>query len=270
MKYFILFFLISCSHNLPRLVISDSKLDVLAKETFARAVTKMDGQRSPSSIDNGAEFDPQTVSQCYSDSSEEVNQALSNKLDKNKDNFWYWNSISTCYRLSGYFDQALFYLNLSQPLAKTSYEKASFLNNKAIILASNNLNPAAVDLFQQAIATHSKLLTPHYNLAMIYLSFGLTQAANQELSFLMKSNPTDPSLHKWNAFSALLDKDYKKADISFTYYFSHLSTDTEAALLWAYTKNKIDKNFNVSEILNKHLKSPDSSQKQFANLLSKN
>ncbi len=270
MKFLMLLFFISCAHKIERQIIADYNLDVLAKETFARAVLNMEGQRSPSSVESIAEFDPATVSQCYGDKHKEVTEVLSAKFDNNKDNFWYWNTISTCYRLGGNFDQALFYLNFSQSLAKSAYEKATFFNNKAIILANNNLAPAAVELFQQAIGTNAKLLTPHYNLTMIYLSFGLTQAANQELSFLMKVNPTDPTLHKWSAFSALLDKDYKKADTAFNYYFSHLSTDTEAALLWAYAKNKIDKNYNVSEILKKHLKSPDSRQKQFANLLSQN
>lgn len=266
MKFLFVFIFISCAHKVDRQVISDSKLDVLAKESMARVHLELSPQTPPNSH---AEL-TNKLSQCYLGDIEKVTAELSLDLDKQKDSFWYWNTISSCYRLGQNYQSALFYLSIAHPLAKKPYEIATYYNNKAIILAHQGLSTAAVELLKKSISIDLKLATPRFNLTMIYLSFGLTQAANTEIQFLYEENKNDPSIHKWIALSALLDKNYKKADKAFQYYFSYLKSDSDAALLWGYTKGKLNNSQQIPEILTNHLSSPDNSQKAFANLLSKN
>lgn len=155
------------------------------------------------------------LAMCHYKEYNKANEVFKKKLDKNLNNYMYWNQISTCYILQKEYTQARRFLDLAMNSAKTKKQKSIVLNNVGVILLENARFHEAKNYFKESIKLNNKSLTPRYNLSQIYLKFGLYGKANSEINYLLKQNKKDIDFLNSKAHLELMRNDYKTALVYF-------------------------------------------------------
>jgi tetratricopeptide (TPR) repeat protein len=199
------------SLNNPR-AIKEENFDGLKFESLKR----YDSNRLTTSLQKN---DPLAL--CHSGEFEKANEIFKKKLDKNLNNYKYWNQISTCYILQGKHTQAKRFLNLALGTAKTNIQKSSVINNIGVIHLKNQNYQEAKDYFKKAIELSKKSMTPRYNLAQIYLKFTFYKKAKIELTELLHSNNKDIDFLNSMAHLSLMEKKYQDS----LRYFKQIPTE---------------------------------------------
>ncbi len=262
----ITFTLYSCaSFNNPR-QIKEEQLDGLKFESLKR----YDEARLNSPAQGK---DP--LSLCHQGDFDEAYEKFKAKLDKNLNNYVYWNKISTCYILQKKYTQAKKFLDLAMSTAKTNTQKSVIINNFGVIQMENQNFHEAKGYFKKSIALDKKALTPRYNLSQIYLRFGLYKNASEEIDLLLKKNTKDVDFLNAKAHLELMQNNYKAALVYFhkipksyrgrddiatnmamTYLMLGLYDNAQAALDNADKSNSyyLAGQLNISKKLNKRLK----------------
>ena len=207
MKFLIILLLsVSCaSYKNPR-AIKEAKLDGLKYESLKR----FDAFRLDANLKLKSE-----IALCHQHNFEQAFDKFKNKLDKNLNNFTYWNQIGTCYILKKEYTKAKSFLDIAMANAKNNKQKSVVFNNLGVIYLENKNSPEAKQAFKQAIEQYPKWLTPRFNLAQIYLSFGIYQRAQRELNFLLKKNGQDVDFLNSMAHLKLMQRDFKSALVLF-------------------------------------------------------
>ena len=202
----ILSLLASCaSHKNPR-EIKEAGLDGLKYESLAR----YDSLRLGKDLKLKSE-----LALCHNANYDEAIEKFKDKLDKNLDNYLYWNQISTCYILKKEYSKAKNFLDLAMAQAKTDKQKAVIFNNLGVVYLENKNYPEAKEVFKEAVNLNKSSLTPRYNLVQIYLHFGIYGRAESELEVLLKSAPSDIDFLNSMAHLKLMKKEYKNALVYF-------------------------------------------------------
>jgi tetratricopeptide (TPR) repeat protein len=205
MKLFVLIFpilLASCaSFNNPRQIKQASfdglKFESLKRYDYTRLNPKLK-LKNP-------------LSMCHNQDFEAAHKIFKAQLDAKKDNYLYWNQISTCYILEREYNKAKNFLNLALAAAKTNTQKSIILNNMGVVQLETENFHEAKEYFKKSIELSNKALTPKFNLTQVYLKFGLYRKANDELNFLLTKNPQDIDFLNSKAYLELMQKNYKQA-----------------------------------------------------------
>lgn len=198
--------LYSCaSFQNPR-AIKEAQFDGLKFESLKR----YDGLRLDKPLKSQS-----TIAMCHKKDYNKANEIFKEKLDKNLNNYLYWNQISTCYILKKNYTQARKFLDIAISTAKTNKQKSTVLNNIGVVHLENQNYHEAKDYFKKSIELSKKSLTPRYNITQIYLKFGLYGNAQKELRLLLKQNAQDVDFLNSKAHLELMQNNFKNALVYF-------------------------------------------------------
>ncbi|MBD65355.1 MAG: hypothetical protein CME62_09115 [Halobacteriovoraceae bacterium] len=194
--------LISCSSFKNPREIKQGHLDGLKYESLKRYDAKRLGEPLKSK-------DPLAL--CHRGEFENAEKIFKEKLDKNLNNYIYWNQISTCYILKKEYNKAKNYLDLALNAAKKDEQKAVVLNNFGVVQMETKNFIEAKEYFKKSIELSKKYMTPKYNLSQIYLKHGLYGKAEDQLTELMHKNDKDIDFLNSMGHLKLMQKDYNKS-----------------------------------------------------------
>ncbi len=202
-----LFFLIaSCSSYNNMRQIKEDKYDGLRFESFNRYdLVRLDKQvklQNPVALCQRAEYN-------------DANDIFKDRLDKNLNNYDYWNQISTCYILKKEYTQAKKFLDIAMSTAKTKVHKSLILNNIGVVQLETENYQEAKDYFKKAIALNKAALSPRYNLSQVFMKFGLYNKAQEQIKTLLKRNAQDIDFLNSYAHIELMQNRYKQALVFF-------------------------------------------------------
>lgn len=124
----------------------------------------------------------------------------------------YWNQVANCHLNQGSFRKALLFYNKALEV-KPNYIPA--LNNIGVMYSRMEQDQKALVAFERANSTSKFAKTPRYNLAKMYLIYGLAEPAQPILKGLLDSSPGDIDLQNSVANTYFLMSDYSKA---FSYF----------------------------------------------------
>lgn len=159
----------------------------------------------------------------------------------------FWNQVGTCYLLQGERRKALLFYNKALSI-KRNYSPS--LNNLGVMYIYEKDYSRALVAFKRAKSAKSFSKTPRFNLANLYLNFGLYDKAIRELNVLYKVSKKDIDV-KLMLGSAYLMKNQPKQARG---YFLGLDTDfTEQArfgLNYAMTEFLLGNTERAEDIFN--------------------
>ncbi len=120
----------------------------------------------------------------------------------------FWNQVGTCFLLSGERRKALLFYNKALSI-KSNYGPS--LNNLGVMYMYERDYSRALVAFKRARKTSDFSRTPRFNLANLYLGFGLSQKAIEEATPLHNSKTEDVDLLNILATSHLMLGETKTA-----------------------------------------------------------
>lgn len=120
----------------------------------------------------------------------------------------YWNQVANCHLNSGNHRKALLFYNKA---LEVNSEYVPALNNIGVMYSRQGLDQKALVAFERA-NKHSRFSkTPRYNLARLYLTYGLAESAQPLFQALLNESPNDVDLLNATASTYFLLSDYQKA-----------------------------------------------------------
>lgn len=120
----------------------------------------------------------------------------------------YWNQIANCHLNSGNHRKALLFYNKS---LEVSSDYVPALNNIGVMYSRQGLDQKALVAFERA-NKHAKFSkTPRYNLARLYLTYGMAESAQPIFQSLLNEFPKDVDLLNATASTYFLLSDYQRA-----------------------------------------------------------
>ena len=188
--------LTSCSTQTLQNKIESSSTDVLAEESFMRFDSKRIDLADATTRDNIAK----ALLACHAKKFFKGMSLSENEMQQNKNNPFYWNALGSCYYLSENFTKALFFYNVGIEAAQTtnffdnSLALASIYNNIGLIHLEYKRFNEAFDMFIKSSTISPSLITPHFNLAQLYVEFNFDDKALLILKNLEAKNPNDIDL----------------------------------------------------------------------------
>ncbi|MFL5783414.1 MAG: tetratricopeptide repeat protein [Bacteriovoracaceae bacterium] len=120
----------------------------------------------------------------------------------------YWNQVANCHLNQGSYRKALLFYNKALEV-KADYVPA--LNNIGVMYSRMDQDQKALIAFERANKASKFAKTPRYNLAKLYLIYGLAEPALPILNGLLESSPNDVDLRNSVANVYFLMSDYNKA-----------------------------------------------------------
>lgn len=124
----------------------------------------------------------------------------------------YWNLVANCHLNQGSERKALLFYNKALEIDK---EYVPALNNIGVMYSRQGESQKALVAFERASKAGKFSKTPRYNLAKLYLSFGLADLSLPVFQGLLNESPTDIDLLNLVASSHFLQSDYGR---SMSYY----------------------------------------------------
>lgn len=197
-----LFTFVSCSSFKNPRQIKQESLDGLKFESLKR----YDAARLDQPLKSN-----NPLAMCHKGDFDDAEKIFKDKLDKNLNNYDYWNQISTCYILKKNYPKAQQFLDLALNATKTKQQKAIVMNNFGVIHMENKNYVEAKEYFKKSLEFYEDSLTPKYNLSQIYLRHGLYNKAERYITELMHKNAQDIDFLNSMAHLKLMQKDYKKS-----------------------------------------------------------
>jgi tetratricopeptide (TPR) repeat protein len=120
----------------------------------------------------------------------------------------YWNQVANCHLNSGSYRKALLFYNKA---LEVSRDYVPALNNIGVMYSRQGQDQKALIAFEKANRNSKFSKTPRYNLARIYLTYGLAEQALPLFQSLLEESPTDIDLLNAVASSHFILSDYQKA-----------------------------------------------------------
>lgn len=120
----------------------------------------------------------------------------------------YWNQVATCHLNSGNYRKALLFYNKALEV-KPDYVPA--LNNIGVMYARQGQDQKALVAFERANKQSRFSKTPRYNLARLYLTYGLAESALPLFNSLLNEAPKDVDLLNAIGSAHFILSDYQKA-----------------------------------------------------------
>jgi len=120
----------------------------------------------------------------------------------------FWNTVGTCFLIQGERRKALLFYNKALSL-KANYAPA--LNNLGVMYIYEKDYSRALVAFTRAHKTGTNKKTPRFNLANLYLSFGLYDKVISMAAPLLSTKTKDVDLLNIMATAYLMKGDYKRS-----------------------------------------------------------
>lgn len=120
----------------------------------------------------------------------------------------YWNVVANCHLNQGNFRKALLFYNKALEVSP-NYVPA--LNNIGVMYSRQDQDQKALVAFERANKRSKFSKTPRYNMAKLYLTYGMAENAQPVFESLLSGSPTDVDLLNATATSYFLMSDYNKA-----------------------------------------------------------
>lgn len=203
----LLFILVSCGHhNRQGQFLSKSADDSLSRESLSRYDKARLEQLKPQPI-------MMAYQKCYRGDIHGGLKDLQIQLESNRENPSYWNKVGSCYFLNKELNKSLIYFQYAQN--KSKGQLASVMNNIAMVYMYKGMDDDAKTALEEVRNRFPSFSTARFNLAHLYLKFGLLDKAINEFRVLYKKSNTDPEVLSGLAVSYYL-KGSKK--IALTYF----------------------------------------------------
>lgn len=151
------------------------------------------------------------VKACYEGEFDQAFDIVSAEHDRYKENPAFWNQVGTCYLLQGKKRKALLFYNKSLEF-KPGYSPA--LNNIGVMYRKDGQDQKAEVAFNRAIEKSNFAKTPRFNLAQLYLDYGLFNNAIAQLRVLERADK-DSDVFASLGSAYLMAGDYRKASSYF-------------------------------------------------------
>lgn len=120
----------------------------------------------------------------------------------------YWNQVANCHLNSGNHRKALLFYNKA---LEVSSDYVPALNNIGVMYARQGQDQKALVAFERANRESKFSKTPRYNLANMYLTYGLAGSAQPIFLSLLSESPQDADLLNATASTYFLQSDYQRA-----------------------------------------------------------
>ncbi len=150
----------------------------------------------------------------------------------------YWNQVANCHLNQGSHRKALLFYNKALEV-KPNYIPA--LNNIGVMYSRMDQDQKALVAFERANNVSKFAKTPRYNLAKMYLVYGLAEPALPILKGLLDSSPQDMDLQNSVANAYFLMSDYNQAYSYFKMIPGNFWSRPEIGLNLAVTLKKLGK-----------------------------
>jgi tetratricopeptide (TPR) repeat protein len=164
----VLFTFASCSsrQNSKSYYVKDLEWDAFSEETYTSW-----GQHR-------LESEPQIpIVQCYQGKINEALDVLKQNYTQQEKEPYYWLHVGNCYLLDKKYDKAEFYLRVALAKSKNKKLEAMILNNLGLLFFQWGQWEKGRSYLKQSISQWPKFKVPKYNLARLYLQFGLYDLA---------------------------------------------------------------------------------------------
>ena len=196
-------FITSCAHNKGIMKVDEIALDGLRFESLNRySISNLDMVKKSK----------KNIAMCHKGNYNEATEDFKATLDQNQNNPEYWNQLATCYLLNNKLSQAKFYFDLGLKTSKNNKKiKTLIYNNIGVYFMKLKMFPEALASFSTANKYSKKYLTPKYNMAQIYLKFGLYKKAKPILIKLLQKEKKDIDFLNSLAHLNLMTGKYKQA-----------------------------------------------------------
>ncbi len=182
--------LASCGTTRITSKIAKDESDVLRGESYAR-LPEVELKKLVSSknlLVSGAAM-------CALKKFNEGEKVLLSQVKTQRENPLFWNALAVCSMNSGAYQKSEFYLSLAMGLKKVGpKDQAVLKTNQGMLYLKLRHFTAAREAFEDALKKDPESNTPRFNLAHLYLKFGLLEAAYDHLSQLLAQSPKDHDL----------------------------------------------------------------------------
>jgi tetratricopeptide (TPR) repeat protein len=150
----------------------------------------------------------------------------------------YWNQIANCHLNKGSPRKALLFYNKALEVSP-GYVPA--LNNIGVLYTRQGEDQKALIAFQRANKQSRFSKTPRYNLAKLYLSYGLTESAIPLFIGLLNEAPSDVDILNSVASAYVLSSNYQRAQEYFDRIPAGYYKNAEVGLNLVITLKKLGK-----------------------------
>lgn len=158
----------------------------------------------------------------------------------------YWNLVGNCHLNQGSHRKALLFYNKALEV-KPNYIPA--LNNIGVMYSRMDQDQKALVAFERANTASKFAKTPRYNLAKMYLIYGLAEPALPVLTGLLDSSPNDLDLRNAVANAYFLMSDYNQAYAHFQQIPAAHWVRPEIGLNLAVTLKKLGKVEDAARVM---------------------
>ncbi|WPU65743.1 tetratricopeptide repeat protein [Peredibacter starrii] len=166
----------------------------------------------------------------------------------------YWNLVANCHLNQGSHRKALLFYNKALEVTP-NYVPA--LNNIGVLYSRQGLDQKALVAFERANKQSKFSKTPRYNLAKLYLTYGLAEQAQPLFLSLLNGSPKDVDILNAVGSTYFLMSDYNRA-LSYYQQIPRSEWDrAEIGLNVAYTYKKVGKAAEAQKIFS-GIKDPSS------------
>lgn len=202
--FFILVFVFGCATKHLTSKVDNENQDTFRDEAFLRF-----SESRLESLKN-TKFKSQAL--CHEGKTVEGLKVLKKQTKQRKREASFFNEIGMCYFLAENYPKAEYFFNLSLSKARAKVYPPA-LNNLAVIKLKNRHYQEALSLFSKAAKStrSSKIISPRFNIAQIYLEFNLADSAMPILRDLNQRGPQDPDILLSLAAAQLLKGQTKAA-----------------------------------------------------------
>ena len=159
----------------------------------------------------------------------------------------YWNQVATCHLLQGNERKALLFYNKALEVTP-NYVPA--LNNIGVIYSKNYQDQKALVAFKKSRSGGKFTKTPRYNLAFLYLRYGLAKEAIGHFKSLSREAPQDFELRAGLANALAVDERWQESWDEFNRIPDGIRTRSDVGLNMALVAYKLGQNQLAKSILN--------------------
>lgn len=172
----------------------------------------------------------------------------------------YWNQVANCHLAQGSYRKALLFYNKAIEV-KPNFVPA--LNNIGVMYARQGQDQKALVAFERANRQSKFSKTPRYNLAKLYLTYGLAESALPVFQSLLSESPQDVDLLNAVGSSYFLMSDYAQALSHYKQIPQKEWSRAEIGLNLAFTLNKLGKSEEAADVFAKVDKPKQASLKRY-------
>jgi tetratricopeptide (TPR) repeat protein len=176
----------------------------------------------------------------------------------------YWNQIGNCHLNQGSHRKALLFYNKALEV-NPGYVPS--LNNMGVSYARQGEDQKALIAFERANTQSRFSKTPRYNLAKLFLKYGLAESALPFFNGLLNDSPKDADLLNAVASCYFMMSDYQTANSFFSRLPQDLLSRAEYGLNFSITLKKLNKLDLAKKIYSRIIEPKSKEQKDYYSLV---